>query len=280
MVAIIAGLAAALAWAVSTVSSSRSTRQLGPEPVIGWIALVGLLITLPFVIADGVPSGFHGEGIVWFALSGAGNIIGLQLTYRAFRTGAVSLVAPIVATEGALAAVISVAFGEHISLATGCALAVVALGTVFASSSRGAADVPGSKRAAGLALTAALSFGVSLYATGRAGDVLPTAWVLLSARAIGTVTIAGPLIARGRLILTRRAAPLVMASAVAEVAGFALYTKAARHDVAVASVLACQFAAMSAIAGYLLFGERLSRIQLLGVLTVIVGVTAVSGLNA
>ena len=48
--------------------------------------------------------------------------------------GRVSIVAPIVATEGALAAVLSVIFGEPLGPSTGLLLAAIAVGVVLAAS--------------------------------------------------------------------------------------------------------------------------------------------------
>jgi multidrug transporter EmrE-like cation transporter len=44
-------------------------------------------------------------------------------------------------------------------------------------------------------------------------------------------------------------------------------------------VLSSQFAALAGIAGYTLFGERLSRVRLAGVCTVIAGVALLSALR-
>src|SRR5205085_1602642 len=79
---------------------------------------------------------------------------------------------------------------------------------------------PHPTRAVVLAMAASLAFGVSLYATARAGAELPVSWVVLSARAIGAVTLALPLAAARRLEITRPAVPLVLASGVCEVLGF------------------------------------------------------------
>ena len=62
--------------------------------------------------------------------------------------------------------------------------------------------------------------------------------------------------------------------------GFYSYTWGARHGIAVAAVLSSQFAVLTVIGAYLLFRERVSRVQLLGVFTVIVGVAALSALRA
>src|SRR5581483_1933474 len=131
-----------------------------------------------------------------------------------------------------------------------------------------------------LAMLAACSFGASLYATARAGSALPEAWVVLSARVIGAVALALPLLIGGRLRLTRATAPLVLVAGVCEVLGFFSFIAGARHGIAVAAVLSSQFAAITAVAAYLIFHERLSRVQLIGVSVVVAGVAVLSGLRA
>jgi len=56
----------------------------------------------------------------------------------------------------------------------------------------------------------------------------------------------------------------------------ALYVVAASQGVAVAAVLSSQFAAIAAVGGFLLFRERLQRLQLVGVVAIAVGVTVLS----
>ena len=115
-----------------------------------------------------------------------------------------------------------------------------------------------------LACAAALSFGASLYATSKASADLPVPWVLLPARLIGVAALAVPLALRGTLALTRPAVPLVLAAGVCEVLGFASFAAGSRHGVAVAAVLASQFAALAAVAAFVLFRERLTRLRALG----------------
>jgi drug/metabolite transporter (DMT)-like permease len=129
-------------------------------------------------------------------------------------------------------------------------------------------------------MSAALAFGASLYATGRAGAELPVSWVVLSARAIGVVALALPLALARRLEITRPAVPLVVASGVCEVLGFYSYTVGARHSIAVAAVLASQVGGLAALGGYLMFDERLSRKRTVGVCTMLAGVAVLSALRA
>ncbi|MEO7979299.1 MAG: hypothetical protein ABI807_00115 [Sporichthyaceae bacterium] len=94
------------------------------------------------------------------------------------------------------------------------------------------------------------------------------------------VAIALPLVARRRLTLTRPAAPLVVVAGLCEVLGFAAFATGARHGLAVAAVLASQFAGLAAIAAYLLFHERLTRWQVSGVTVVAVGVATLAAVRA
>ena len=94
------------------------------------------------------------------------------------------------------------------------------------------------------------------------------------------VPVALPLAAAGRLTLSRRAAPFVVASGLCEVLGFASYTVGARHGIAIAAVLSSQFAAIAAVAAFFVFGERLGRAQVAGVAAIVSGVAALSALQA
>jgi drug/metabolite transporter (DMT)-like permease len=210
-------------------------------------------------------------------------VAGLIATYSALRIGQVSVVAPVVSTEGAIAAVLSVLAGQTLGPSVAFTLLIIVVGIGLASLPSPDAAVHDAARhptAVLLAALAAVCFGASLYATGRAGAVLPASWVVLSARVVGTVALALPLALSGRLRLTARAVPLVVASGVCEVVGFFSYTFGSRHGLAIAAVLSSQFAVLALAASYVLFGERLSRIQLVGVACVIVGVAALSALRA
>ncbi|MGZ4265400.1 MAG: EamA family transporter [Solirubrobacteraceae bacterium] len=283
MLAVLGGLGAAVAWAVSTLCSSRSSRMMEPMAVVALIMVVGLVITAPIAAVHGVPS-FGAESLTWLVISGAGNVGGLVLAYKALRIGQVALVAPLVSTEGAITATIALLAGESLAPGVGLALAIIAVGVCLSAVPESAEterrlvhDQPASVL---LAVAAALVFGTSLYATGRAATTLPSTWVVLSARLIGTVALAAPLAVAGRLRVVRRAIPLVVVAGICEVLGFYSYTAGARHGIAVAAVLSSQFATIAAVAAYFLFRERLNRVQLAGVSSVIVGVALLSALRA
>jgi drug/metabolite transporter (DMT)-like permease len=282
MIAVLGGLGAAVLFATATVSAARGSRLVGAESFLAGVMTVGLVIAFPFVALGGAPSRLEASSLGWLALSGIGNVAGLLFDYAALRVGRLGLVAPILATEGAIAALISVAAGERLAPAAAATLVLIAAGVVLATRT-GARDVDASdqsRRAVLLALAAACSFGASLYATGRVSAQLPLAWALLPARLVGVVAVALPLALTGRLRLTRRAAPWVVLAGACEAGGFAAFAVGARHGIAISAVLSSQFATLAALAGIVLFRERLARTQFAGVAAVACGVAILSSLQS
>ncbi|MBA3375398.1 MAG: EamA family transporter [Actinobacteria bacterium] len=282
MIAVLGGLGAALAWATTMICGTRAARLIGAPSVLAWVMLTGLVVTLPWALIQGVPE-VDGRVTLWLTLAGAGNCAGLLLVYTGVRIGKVGVVAPIASTEGAIAALIAVAAGEQLASGTGAALALVAVGIVLAGAGR---DSPSSAsrtsdlEAALFGGAAALSFGASLYATGRVGTELPVSWAILPPRVVGVVAIALPLVIAARLQLTRRALPFVLVAGVAEVAGFACFVLGARHGIAISAVLASQFGAIAAVAAVVLFRERLTRLQVVGIAAIAASVAVLSALQA
>jgi drug/metabolite transporter (DMT)-like permease len=280
MIAVLGGLGAAFAWATAAICATRGTRLIGGPSVLAWVMLTGLVVTLPWAATQGKPD-VDMTAARWLIVAGVGNCVGLLFAYSGFKIGKVGVVAPIISTEGAIAAVIAVAAGEQLAPGTGAALAVVATGTVLAGMTRESSGAEGRHRAAALfGGAAALSFGASLYATGQVSSELPLAWAILPPRVIGVLAIAVPLAVAGRLRLTRRALPFVLISGLAEVAGFASFAVGARHGIAVSAVLASQFGAVAAAAAYFVFRERLTRLQVAGVATIAAGVAVLTALQA
>jgi len=283
MVAILGGLCAALSWAIATLASSRSSRMIGPISVLGWVMAVGWLAAIgPALLSKPIALGL--PEIAGLVATGLSHTIGLLLAYRALSIGRVSIVAPITSTEGAGAALLSIALGESLAGTTALILGAIVLGVVLAAAERAADPVsgprldPGHNREAALfAIAAAATFSIGLVLGGRLGaEGVPPAWVMIVSRTVGLTVIVLPLVVTRRFRLTRAALPLVIVSGALEVFGGGIYVVAASQDVAIAAVVSSQFAALAAIGGFVLFGERLQRLQLVGVLVVAAGVAALA----
>jgi drug/metabolite transporter (DMT)-like permease len=281
LIALLGGVGAAVCFGFSTLFSSRSSRMIGSASVVAWMMLIGLLAILPWLVAGGVPDGLNAVSGTWLVLSGLGNVVGLLIVYAALRIERVGVVAPITSTEGAVAALIAAAAGEAIGGGTALVLAVIAVGVILAGLVRDDAVVqPHGRRGVVLALLSACCFGIGIYATGRVGEDLPVVWAVLPARLTGVLLVAVPLLVTTRLRLTRQALPFVVASGLAEVVGWVSFALGARHGIAVTAVLSSQFAAVASIGAYAIYGERLGRVQLVGVALILAGVAGLSALRA
>jgi len=133
VLAILGGLGAALCWATSSIASARSARLIGSWATLGWVMLIGALIAVPATIVAGGGADLTPPALQLLGISAVGNIVGLLLAYTAFQGGKVAVIAPILSTEGAMGAVISVVFGEQVGIAAAVVLTAIALGIVLAS---------------------------------------------------------------------------------------------------------------------------------------------------
>lgn len=278
MTAIVFGVLTALMWTNSNLCSSRAVQYIPQYSVVAWITFIGLLITIPFAAADGVPDALDAGRALGLAVVGVAVVAGLVLMYSAFRIGKVSVIAPIASTEGAVAAVISASTGEAVAPLAALLLACAVGGVVLSVVAPDPAPVPDEQpvRAALMATAAAGCFGVGLYLTGRFSTDLPLSWVIMLPRIVGSAVLFAPLLLTGRLRLTRKALPLVVAVGFSEVLGFLAFGLGAAESIAVVSVLASQVATFTVLGGWLLFRERLGRVQLAGIAVLIASVTGLA----
>ena len=250
MIAVLGGLGAALAWALATLAAARASRVLGPWSTTALVVSVGFVATMPLLALEPPPATIASGDIAWLLLAGLGYAVGMVFNYAALTGGKVPVTAPIVSTEGSIAAVLAVLGGEAASPLMGAMLLLIAAGVfVVALKPGGAADVLSGSgaRYVGFAMAAAMIFGVGLYASGRASANVPASWVVAAGRIAG----------------------------VAEVVGIYLYAWGARESIAVTAVLSSQFAVMAALMAHRL-GERISPRQWLGVAGVTTGVVVIT----
>jgi drug/metabolite transporter (DMT)-like permease len=275
---ILFGLMTAVFFAAGTLASSRLVRMIGPLSAISGMMLVGLVIITPMIFTSGVPEKLNATNAMWLIVGGLGNLSGLLLAYAAFRIGKVGVVAPILCTEGAIAATISGLAGESIAPIVIFLLLVIVGGVVLAAFAPDPVPVENEQplKAALIATTGAIIFGIGLFATGNISGELPLEWILLPARIVTLICIAIPLLVLRKFRMTRPAAPLILLAGLAEIFGYAAYTSGAAQSVAITAVLASLFAPISAVAAYLLFREQLGRQQVIAVVVIVTGVVTLT----
>ena len=285
--------------------------MIGSRVVLAWVMIVGAIVGAPLALVTGVPTELPPGTLPLVLLAGLCYSGGLYVTYKALTIGKVSIVAPIVATEGAVGALIAVALGAPLSTIAAVLLAVIAGGVVLSAIEPARPDVPAgdielaadaldgpahddarariadhaalladdaarTRRTVVYSVAAALIFGVGLVSAGMAAALIPPIWVALGARVIGLVVVALPLLLQRRLILTRTVLPLVVIAGVCEILGSTASAWGSIESIPITAVLGSQFAAIAAVVAFLFFGERLSRTQVAGVVLIVAGVTALA----
>ncbi len=278
MIAVVAGLLTAFAWALATVAAARASRVLGPWSTTAQVVFVGLLATLPLLVIETTGEPVATADFAWLALGGLGYAVGMVLNYAALYGGKVPVTAPIVSTEGAIAATIAVLSGEAATPLLGAMLLLIAGGIfVVALQPGGGVDVLSGSgtRYVGFAVVAALVFGLGLYASGRASEGVPASWVVAAGRIVGVAFLTLPLVVTGRLRFRRDLLPVIVFAGLAEVAGVYAFAWGARESIAVTAVLSSQFAVIAALIAHAM-GERISPRQWLGVGAVTVGVVVIT----
>lgn len=248
--------------------------------------LIGLACAVPLAVVSGPMPAVTPALAVWLVGSGVGGVAGLLLAYSGLRIGKVGVVSAITSTEGAIAAVFAVVAGEHLTIPVMAMLCVIAGGVATVALAAGEAaqltDPSGrrdERRAILFGVAAALCFGVAIFSTAQVGKVMTPFGATLPVRVVGVVAVFVPMALAGRLQMTRRAVPMVAVIGVADVLGNAAFVVGTQQSIAIAAVLASQFAALTAVAAFVLFRERLSPQQRSGVVAIVVGVAALTAVR-
>jgi drug/metabolite transporter (DMT)-like permease len=203
--------------------------------------------------------------------------LGLWAYYRGMAVGAMSVVAPIAGVSAVIPVIVGLATGDSPSAAQIFGIFVALVGVGLASREH---QTGGQRRLAagvGLALLAALGFGcyfVPMHAAGAADFW----WASLVFRTTSFVMIAlAALVARSSVRLSRRDAVYVSAVGIGDTLGNVLYAASASHGlVSVTSVLASLYPVVTVVLARVVLGERVDRVQDIGIVAVLAGVVLIS----
>ena len=274
LLTVLLGLTAAACWGVPDPWLAQATRSVGPFAVVFGSVLIGTAVIAPAAIFVNLPN-WTARGVLLGVFLGALTACAYQVAFMAFVTGSVSIVAPIIACEGAVAAAIAIASGEHLSGLVLGLLPVAVVGVVLAALGEG-----GGKSGVVPAVLAACIWGVILVLSAPVADDLGVFWGFLVIRASALAWML-PLAVRNRAAIRWTGDPWrVVAWALGDSGAYLAFIAAAhRGPVAVASVLSAQFATVAVIVATAFFGERPRLHQLVGIALVIAAVSAIAALG-
>jgi drug/metabolite transporter (DMT)-like permease len=270
-------LAASLSWGVGDFLAGLSSRRLQVLTVLVVSQAAGLasLAVIVAVRGSGPPEARY---LVYAALAGIAGAVGLAALYRGLAVGSMSVVAPISATAAVIPVVAGVIEGERPSPVQGAGIALALGGVVLASRERRSdGRGRGVAEGVGLALVAAVGFGLLLVALGAASDA-DALWGTFAMRTTSFTLLAlAALVARPRLSLARDSLPVLALIGVLDAAGNALFALATTESLlSVAAVLAQLYPVVTVLLARVILGERISRPQQAGVGAAFAGIALIT----
>jgi drug/metabolite transporter (DMT)-like permease len=278
VLAIALALGSSLAWGVSDFLGGLKSRSL-PLLVVLLISQGAALIVLSVIVAglgEGPPGG---EFLLYAALAGVSEAVGVAALYRGLAVGVMSIVAPVAATAPVVPLVVGLALGELPApiQAVGIALAVV--GIVLTACRSGAGDEP--SRIVALSLIfgtlCALGFG-SFYVAMDAASEGEIQWALLVARATAVALfVVAIVLARPPAALRRGDVPVVASIGVLVIAADAMYASASTRGVlGVVAALSTLYPIITIALARAYLREQVEPRQQLGIAISLCGVVAIS----
>ncbi len=239
--------------------------------VLRWAILVVALPGLPAATVEA-------SDLLWGAAAGVAGAVALTQFFRALALGTMSVVAPVSSViSGGVPVIAGFSLGERPTAMAwiGIGLALPAIACI----AREHADIVERVRPDVLvsAMIGGLGFGVFFVLIDRTGDgagIQP----LISARATSVIIIGAIGLATGRLArVDRRLLGIIAISGVLDVGANVLFLYSVREGLlALGSVIAAMYPASTLVLARTVLGERLQRIQLVGLCLAAVAVAFVA----
>lgn len=270
-------LASSAVWGTSDFVGGLMSKKLPAVAVVGITQSLAFLLLCGAVLvrlALGHPPEW-GSWVGWAVLAGLSGATGLVAFYTALASGTMGVVAPI-ASMGVLVPVgLGVASGETPSQWVWVGIVVAVVGIVLASGPEISGAV--SPRPVILASVAAVTFGLALFALDRGSrhSLLMTLWgmrltsvTMFASVAVALRSVGGA----GRAHLL----PLALIGSADLLANVLFATASSRGQVSIASVLGSLYPVATILLARLVLGERLRRIQQVGVICALAGAAIIS----
>lgn len=275
MLAIALALASSAMWGAADFNAGWFARRLPVLTVLLLVEGAGLAVIVLVVLADRTPLP-GGEAALVAAGAGLAGILALGAFYRALAVGTMSLVAPVSAAGVTVPVVVGLATGDALGTVTATGLVLAVAGLLLASRETGEAHGGASREGLGLALLAALGFGLYFLGADRAAED-SVAWSLLISRAAAIPVVAALALARRSALPTRRDGLLVALGGCGDLAATAAFGVALNEgELSVVSVLAALYPVWTVLLARVLLHERLGALQAAGVACALVGVGLVA----
>lgn len=269
-------MAGALGWGVGDFLGGFAARRLAVLTVLAISQAVGLAGVVVWVVAVG--ESFPGiVELVPAAAAGVAAMVGLAALYRGLAIGAMGIVAPISAAAPVVPLAVDAARGEVPGAVQWLGVVLVVLGIVVLSWEPRAVGSGRLAAGAGLAVFAALAFGVFFVGIDASADE-STVWTVAAARLASVpVAVTAAIVTGATLAPPRSALPLLVGCGVFDTMSNVLVAAATTHGaVGIVAVLGSLYPVVTVVLAWIVLGERLSPAKRGGGAVALVGAALVA----
>lgn len=297
------GLIAAIGWGSSAIAATNAARRAGTYIAVLSGQGVGVVVLVLLAAFLHPPLAAIGPAAVGLVGAGLLGLLGYLTFYRALEYGgAVGLVSAISATYGGITTLLAViVLGEHIGRSGAAGVVLAVAGVAMASArSPGIAEKPPvavaepivgvapwpsrvrglSRAGVPLALASAVTYGFGGFLLGdysaRAGALASA--LVAHGSSVTVLLLALPFLGRRKDRASPSTSGLMwaVAAGLTDAVGLLAFSRGGQvGQVAVTAAVSSVYPVIPLVAGLVMFGERLSRRQLLGIILIIVGLVMI-----
>ena len=274
MLSTIFGLTSALSWGAADFCGGLASRKAKAHQVVLFGEAVGLALLLVGALFFGEPP-LSWSAWLMCAIAGCMGVLGLLLFFQAMAKGQMSVAAPVSALTAVILPVIAGSLLEGFPGGLTFAGFALALAAIWFISQPDGGPKSLRLRLADLSrpLIAGICFGIYLILIHR-GSQNGLIWPMVASRLAGVGTmVIYTLVTHQPFLPSKSVLPLLILNGVLDITGNGLYIlagQAGRMDVA--AVLASLYPASTVVLAGFFLHERLSRLQLAGILAALVAI--------
>jgi drug/metabolite transporter (DMT)-like permease len=264
-------LGGALCWGVGDFLGGLASRRLAVITVLAVSQGIGLAGLLLWVLVAG--DAFPGiSQLVPAAAAGVAGLVGLGALYRGLAIGAMGIVAPISAASPIVPLAVDAARGDTPAAVQWLGIALVLTGIGVLSREPSGVGQRRVAAGAGLAVMAALGFGLFVVGLDAGADE-SAAWAVVAARAASvSVAVVAAVVTRASLRPPRQLLPMLVGVGVFDTGANVFVAAATTHGAAgIVAVLSALYPVVTVVLAWRLLGEHLARSKRAG------GVVALAG---
>ena len=265
-------------WGTADFFAGRLSKKHHPFAVLGFSQLFGLMVGILIVVVSGSWQGkmlgFDGF-LVPGALAGLFGYIGLACLYEGLSTGRMGVVSPISSLSTVIPLAYALITGDVLSTITLVGVVIALIGVFCASGPELSQGLP--IKPVFLALGAAAGFGLALtfIAIGSQSSALLTMVTMRAATFFVTISLAIKFKTTGNF--DKKAMPLLFFIGAADfLANLFLGIACTKGLVSVAMVFGSLYPIATAVLAYKFLQERLHRVQYVGIVLAVAGVSIIS----